>query len=140
MEIFAFRVDLFAGPPIDLTDFDVESNDGEHIGKVDEATYENDINCLVVDTGHWIFGKQRLLPAGVVTRVDPEANKVFISMTKDEVKQAPDHDHERHVDRERDYHEHVGGYYEPFGWHGSTAESLHEAEADRFTEGSQRFL
>ncbi len=91
-----FALDLFVGAPIDLTDFDVESNDGEHIGKVDEATYDSEINCLVVDTGHWIFGKQRLVPAGVVTRVEPEANKVFISMTKDQVKQAPDHDHERH--------------------------------------------
>ena len=35
--------EVFAGPPIDLTDFDVESNDGEHIGKIDEATYESGI-------------------------------------------------------------------------------------------------
>ena len=27
---------------------------------------------LVVDTGFWIFGKKRLIPAGVVTHVDPD--------------------------------------------------------------------
>jgi len=140
VEIFAFRADLFTGSPIDLTDFDVESNDGEHIGKIDEATYESDVSYVIVDTGHWILGKRRMLPAGVVTRVDPEANKVSISMTKHEVKQAPDYDHERHVDDALDYHEDVGGYYDPYGWQRATAESFHDAEADTFPEGSQRFL
>lgn len=141
MEIFAFRVDVFAGPPIDLTDFDVESADGQHIGKVDEATYENGVGWLVVDTGHWIFGKRRMLPAGVVTRVEPEATKVVLSMTKDQVKHAPDYDHDRHIHDQVDYHEDMGNYYEPYGVHGAGSENLHEAEAVNFTEpGSQRFL
>src|SRR6476619_2475698 len=56
VEIFAFRADLFTGSPIDLTDFDVESNDGEHIGNIDEATSESDVSYVIVDTGHWILG------------------------------------------------------------------------------------
>ena len=141
MEIFAFRMDVFAGPPIDLTDFDVESNYGEHIGKVDEATYETGISYLVVDTGHWIFGKRRMLPAGVVERVDPEAKKVFISMTKHQVKEAPDYDHDRHVDDQLDYHQDVGSYYQPFGSHGPSGESFRDAEAERLTDpGADRFL
>jgi hypothetical protein len=140
MEIFSYRMDVFAGPPIDLTDFEVESNDGEHIGKIDEASYESGIACLVVDTGFWIFGKKRMLPAGVVTRVDAEARKVFVSMTKDQVKDAPDYDHDRHTDDELDYHEDVGSYYHPYGSHGADSESLHDAEAETFPEGSQRFL
>jgi hypothetical protein len=141
VEIFAFRVDVFAGPPIDLTDFDVESSDGEHIGKVDEATYENGVGWLVVDTGHWIFGKRRMLPAGVVTSVEPETTKVVVSMTKDQVKDAPDYDHDRHVNDRVDYHEDVGSYYHPYGVHGAGSASLHEAEAANFTEpGAERFL
>jgi hypothetical protein len=141
VEIFAFRVDVFAGPPIDLTDFDVESADGEHIGKVDEATYENGVGWFIVDTGHWIFGKRRMLPAGVVASVDPEKTLVVLSMTKDQVKHAPDYDHERHVEDQVDYHEDIGNYYQPYGSHGAGSETLHEAEAESFTDpGAQRFL
>ena len=48
-----------------LVGYDVEATDG-HIGKIDEASTETDRNYLVVDTGFWIFGKKRLVPAGVV--------------------------------------------------------------------------
>jgi hypothetical protein len=111
VQIYVFRKDVFAGPPIDLTGFDVEATDGS-IGKIDEATYDDGSGCLVVDTGFWIFGKKRMLPAGVVTGLDADAKKVFVSLTKDEIKQAPDYDADRHRDDEPGYHDEVGGYYE----------------------------
>jgi hypothetical protein len=75
----------------DLTGFDVDATDG-HIGKVDEATYENDRGALVVDTGFWIFGKKRMVPAGLITAVDPEERRIAVACTKDEVKAAPDYE------------------------------------------------
>jgi hypothetical protein len=113
VEIFMYRTDVFAGPPIDITGFDVEATDG-HVGKVDEATYEDGQGCLVVDTGFWIFGKKRLLPAGIVMHVDPEARKVDVSMTKDEIKNAPDYNAERHENEPAEYHDEVGPYYDPY--------------------------
>ena len=110
MEIFAYRTDVFVGPPVDLTGFDVEASDG-HIGTVDEATYKEGAGCLVVDTGFWIFGKKRMLPAGVVKNVDVDGKKVFVSMTKDQVKQAPAFDADRHREDEAGYYEEVGNYY-----------------------------
>src|SRR5436853_5100587 len=65
MDIYAFRADVYVPALPDLTGFDVEATDG-HIGKIDEATMKEDAACLVVDTGFWIFGKKRMLPAGVV--------------------------------------------------------------------------
>jgi len=112
--IFVYRTDIFPVAPIDLTGFDVEATDG-HIGKVDEATYEGEQGCLVVDTGFWIFGKKRMVPAGVVTKVDPEARTVYVSMTKDQLKGAPDFDADRHRDEPAKYHEEVGPYYDPYG-------------------------
>ena len=44
---------------------------------------------LVVDTGFWIFGKKRVIPAGTVRRVDDEDRKVYVDMTKDQIKSAP---------------------------------------------------
>jgi hypothetical protein len=113
MEIFVYRTEVFAGPPIDLTGFDVEATDG-HIGKVDEATYENGCGCLVVDTGFWIFGKKRMVPAGVVRDVDQDERKVYISMTKDDVKSAPDYDPDRFHDDKSRYEDEVGDYYTPY--------------------------
>jgi hypothetical protein len=79
---------------LDLTGFDVEATDGR-IGKVDEATYEAGSSYLVVDTGFWIFGKKRMLPAGVVDRIDTENRTIFVNRTKDQIKDAPDWDADR---------------------------------------------
>jgi len=76
-------------PNVDLTGFNVEARDGK-IGKVDEATHEAGGSFLVVDTGPWIFGKKVMLPAGMVPRIDPDTETVFVNLTKDEIKNAPE--------------------------------------------------
>jgi hypothetical protein len=74
----------------DLSDYHVEATDGG-IGKIDEATYDEGSSCLVVDTGPWIFGKKVMLPAGIVESVDHDEQQVFVSRTKDEIKNAPEY-------------------------------------------------
>ena len=93
---------------LDLTGFEVEAADGS-IGKVDEAPQDVGESYLVVDTGTWIFGKKVLLPAGVVTRVDRDDEKVYVDRTKDEIEHAPEFDKDTY--REDDYRSAVGGYY-----------------------------
>jgi hypothetical protein len=116
MDIYVYRAELVTEvDPPNVTGWDVESVDGEHIGKVDEATYESGSGCLVVDTGFWIFGKKRLIPAGVVTAFDPDAESIYVTMTKDEVKSAPDYDADRHRADESSYHDAERGYYGQFG-------------------------
>jgi hypothetical protein len=110
-DLYTYRVDVFAAEPIDLTGFDVEASDG-HIGKVDEATLDAGGSYLVVDTGFWIFGKKRMIPAAVVTRVDPDSKNVYLAMTKDNVKSAPDFDAARTATELRTEQE---DYYRPYG-------------------------
>jgi hypothetical protein len=116
MEIYTYRIGVLVpagGSRLpDVTGFDVEATDG-HIGQIDEATYEDSSSCLVVDTGFWIFGKKRMIPAGVVQRIDADARKVFVNMTKDQIKSAPDYDAERHATDEKGYHKEIGDYFEP---------------------------
>ena len=122
MEIYEYRMDVYAPDGSGGDDaaaaaagrhwYDVEATDG-HIGKVDEATNEPQSSCLVVDTGFWIFGKKRMIPAGVVQRIDADEKKVFVGMTKDQIKDAPDYDADRHAADEAGYHEEVGNYYGP---------------------------
>jgi hypothetical protein len=116
MEIYTYRVEVYDASPgqlPDVTGWKVEAQDG-HIGKVDSATYETSSSCLVVDTGFWIFGKKRMIPAGVVDTVDPDNETVHVTMTKEQIRQAPDYDPDRHGSDEAGYHDDVGQYYEPY--------------------------
>jgi hypothetical protein len=95
----------------DLTGYKVEAADGG-IGKVDEASHEVSAQCLVVDTGPWIFGKKVLLPAGTVNHIDHEEQKVYVDRTKDQIKSAPEFEQETYTDPM--YRDKVGGYYGGF--------------------------
>jgi uncharacterized protein YifN (PemK superfamily) len=94
----------------DLTGYKVEATDGS-IGKVDKHSDEVDSAYLVVDTGVWIFGKHVLLPAGTVQRVDQTERKIHVALTKDQIKDSPEFDKDKHTG-DTGYHEQVGGYYE----------------------------
>ena len=76
-----------SGPPPDITGWDVVARDGD-IATVDEATYETGSGCIIINTGRWIFGKRRMLPAGLVNNVDVDGiHGVFgWSCAKKEVK------------------------------------------------------
>ena len=105
-ELWTFRTDPTIGD-VDLTGFKVEATDGS-IGKIDEATYDVGGSYVVVDTGPWIFGKKVMLPAGVVQHVDPEGETVFVNLTKDEIKDAPEFDPS---DTGEEYRNQLGDYY-----------------------------
>jgi hypothetical protein len=87
---------------------DVEATDGG-IGKVDEATNEVGSSYIVVDTGPWIFGKKVLLPAGTIDRVDADSGKLYVDLTKDQIKDSPEFDQSSYT--EPDYRSRVGDYY-----------------------------
>jgi hypothetical protein len=93
---------------VDVVGFEVEATDGS-IGKVHEATYDVGSSRIVVDTGPWIFGKKVVLPAGVVDRVDTVGETVFVSRSKDDIKNAPEYDDE--LGFSEDYRGTLGDYY-----------------------------
>ena len=106
VEIWTFAV---ATPPnIDLTGFNVEASDGK-IGKVDESTHEAGGSFIVIDTGPWIFGKKAMLPAGVIRDIDPDTETIFVNLTKDEIKNAPEFDEKTY--RDQSYRDDLGSYY-----------------------------
>jgi hypothetical protein len=91
--------------------FQVVATDGA-IDNLDAATYDVGGSYIVVDTGFWIFGKKRMLPAGVIDRIDYDARKVHVNLTKDQIHEAPDYDTER--EREEAYRQDIGTYYGPY--------------------------
>jgi hypothetical protein len=95
----------------DLVGYHVEATDGS-IGKIDESTTEAGRQNIVVDTGFWIFGKKRMIPAGAIRQINHAEEKVFVGLTKEQIKQAPDFEHSRRHDD--DYREHHERYYDPY--------------------------
>jgi hypothetical protein len=116
-DIWVWEIELARDHPrdvierADLTGFAVEASDG-HIGTVDEATNDAGRGILVVDTGFWIFGKKRMIPAGLVNAIDTEARTVSLAVTKEHVKQAPDFDEVRR--EEAAYRDEVAHHYDRF--------------------------
>jgi hypothetical protein len=106
---WSYRTEVSQDIGVNVVGYDVAATDGD-IGKIDEASTDAGRNYFVVDTGFWIFGKKRLVPAGVVTRIDHADRKVHVSMTKDQIKSAPDYD-----PTDRNY-ESFGTYYQDYGW------------------------
>ncbi|HEX6658609.1 MAG TPA: hypothetical protein VF065_11035, partial [Ilumatobacter sp.] len=90
--------------------YSVETLDGR-IGKIDAASDEADAAHLVVDTGFWIFGTKRLIPAGSVTSVDDMARCVHVNLHKQQVRDAPEwgaHSNAGWKDRYNDYYGPLG--------------------------------
>ena len=92
--------------------YEVEALDGS-IGKVDEASYDAGSAYIVIDTGPWIFGKKVMLPAGTIQRVDHEDEKILVSQTKDQIKNAPEF--EEGIAYDSSYRGRLSSYYEERG-------------------------
>jgi hypothetical protein len=108
-DMWSYRADL-QGTREALVGCDVEARDGS-IGKVDEATQETGNAYIVVDTGPWIFGRKVVIPAGTIERIDVNDNKMFVALTKDQIKDSPEYDPDRF---DEGYRTRLGTYYEPY--------------------------
>ncbi|MFJ6793618.1 PRC-barrel domain-containing protein [Streptomyces sp. NPDC091268] len=100
----------------DLTGYTVRASDGT-IGKVDKHSDGVGDAFLVVDTGVWIFGKEVLLPARTVHRIDAQERVIFVDRTKEQIKNAPEFHRDQHLGN-GGYREELGTYYgsgAPFG-------------------------
>src|SRR6476619_3170830 len=110
-EIWTFETGLGASvKPRDLVGYKVEALDGS-IGKIDSATEDAGSSRVVVDTGPWIFGKKVLLPAGVVERIDANEEKLYVTLTKDQIKDSPEFNESTY--RDQAYRDSVADHYTP---------------------------
>lgn len=92
-----------------IVGYKVHATDGD-IGKIDEASDEVGAASIVVDTGPWIFGRQVILPAGTIQRIDEEEEKVYVDLTKDQIKDSPELT-EGMTFTDAGYRQNVGDYY-----------------------------
>jgi hypothetical protein len=80
-----------------VTGYHIEATDGT-IGRVsgflvDDRSWE--IRELVVEAGHWYAGKTILIATSNVKRISYEDSKVFVNLSKADIKRTPAHEHAR---------------------------------------------
>lgn len=107
--VWMYRTTTIEGiDPSEIIGFGVEAIDGS-IGKIDEATASAGTGYIIVDTGPWIFGKNVMLPAGVISDIDMTEEKVHVNRSKDEIKNAPEYDES--LTQDEGFHSRLGSYY-----------------------------
>ena len=101
MEVWTYRDSTVSG--LDLTGFDVEALDGM-LGRIERVASESMGGYLVVDAGSLApLGGRVLLPAGVVDTVDLDSERVFVRLTREQIRSAPRYDWQAPLgQRERD--------------------------------------
>lgn len=104
----------------DVIDYKIQAQDGE-IGNIDDFIVEDgtwSIRYVAVDTGNWLLpGKKVLISLPWIKNIDWKQSKVFIDLSKEEVKESPEYDPTKTINRayEKDLHNY---YKKPHYWEG----------------------
>jgi hypothetical protein len=78
----------------ELFGYHIQARDGE-IGHLDDFLLEDEtwaIRYIIVDTRNWWPGKKAVVPRESIEQVSWEESKVFVTLDRDTIKQAPEYD------------------------------------------------
>ena len=78
----------------DLGGYVVHATDGE-VGKVGKDDISTGDRYLLIATGPWIFGRTVLVPATVIDHVEHRHHAVYLTCTRDAIKDAPEYHEDR---------------------------------------------
>jgi sporulation protein YlmC with PRC-barrel domain len=97
--------------------YGIQGND-DAIGQVDDFIVDDEtwqVRYLVIDTSNWWFGKKVLVAPHWASRVVWEEGKVYVALSRDEIKNSPEWDATAAVNREYEarLYDHYGrpGYW-----------------------------
>ncbi len=108
-DVWQYRESMvFSASSVDVSGYEVVGPD-DSIGTVDKASNDVRVNYIIVDTGDWLSGRQVILPAATVERIDPAARKVIIDRTRDDIRNAPEF-HPKEL-RSAKFEDALTGYY-----------------------------
>lgn len=96
-----------------LRGYRIAARDGE-IGEIHDFFFDEKlwtVRYLVVDTGHWLPGRRVMLSPHVIGQPEPDASKVPVDMTREQVESSPDIDTDKPVSRQREIE-----LYQHYGW------------------------
>ena len=96
----------------DLKGYAIGAKDGD-IGAVDDFLFDDElwtVRYLVADTAKWLPGRRVLISPIALRHLEPNEERLPVSLTKEQVKNSPDLD-SRNLSRE-----HEASYYNYYGW------------------------
>src|SRR5580765_5436324 len=88
-ELWSFREGTL-NPKDSVKNFRVEASDG-HAGKVSWASYAPGESYLVVSHMHHLHETHHVVPAGAVERIGSDERTVWLTLSRDEVEELPEH-------------------------------------------------
>mgnify|MGYP003668173846 CR=1 FL=1 len=101
----------------EVLDYDIRATD-ESIGHVEDFVFDDDgwlVRYLVVDTRNWLPGRKVLVAIHWIQTISWQDASVTVGLTSDQIKQSPEFDPARWIDREYEerLHKHYGrsGYW-----------------------------
>ena len=86
----------------EVSNYNIQASDGE-IGHVSDFIVDDDtwaIRYLIIDTQNWWPGKKVLISPRWIERVSWKDSKVFVSLTRESIKQAPEYNDELFITRD----------------------------------------
>jgi hypothetical protein len=99
----------------EVVGYTIQATDGEigHLEDFFASETEWNIHYAMVDTGTWLPGRKVLIMPRWIEDVNWEESKIFINHTRDQVKESPEFDPKRSLDRsyETRYHDYYGYPY-----------------------------
>jgi hypothetical protein len=105
----------------DVRDLTLEATDGE-IGTIKDAFFDDrhwTLRYLVVTTGAWLSGRSVLIAPASIQGVSSDNERLTLSLTRDQIKNAPSEACEHPVSRQ--YESKLLDYYGyPYYWSGAT--------------------
>ena len=102
-----------------LKDFAIHATDGE-LGSVDQLYFDDEtwaIRYLIADTGGWLGGRRVLISPFSIIRVDWDAKRLDVALTRKQVENSPGIDTHRPVSRQHEA-AYLGYYGFPYYWGG----------------------
>jgi hypothetical protein len=108
--------DLHLRSTHDIGGYHIQAADGE-IGHVDDFVIDDEtwaIRYLIVGTRNWLPGKKVLVSPQWIERVSWSESKVFVKLSREAVKQAPEYTEDSIITR--DYETELHGHYNRRGY------------------------
>jgi hypothetical protein len=99
----------------DVIGHSIQALDGE-IGHVEDFVVDDEtwiVRYLVVDTKNWLPGRRVLIATDWIERISWEDAKVFLSLTRDEIRESPEYSKEALT---REYEENMHRHYNRAGY------------------------
>jgi len=119
-----------------LHGYTIQATDGD-MGEVYEFYFDDEawtVRYVVVETGTWLSGRRVLISPAVLGQPNTDAEKLPVSLTRDQIKSSPEIDTDKPISRQKERE--LNAYYGwPAYWAGEGPVGYNQGVAESYTSG-----